>query len=221
MKKSFLLMFLFAYATAAFAQSFKSIGIKSGLTLSKQIWNYVTIDNKIIKDNKQGFCLYLSSEFIDNKYFSLLVDAGFAQKGASEQFDVKSASAGRYANSALTLSSTFNYVTVSPLVKMRLERMSLIPYAIAGPRFDIMLNYVSDADFSSLENSMNKITLGLVYGGGLEFRNKHIGFMVEAQQQIDATKFINQPNTNNTSELNVRNQALILQAGIRYYFRPY
>jgi hypothetical protein len=208
MKKSFLLLFLFAYATVVFSQSFKSIGIKSGLTLSKQIWNYVTIDNKIIKDNKQGFCLYLSSEFIDNKYFSLLVDAGFAQKGTSEP-------------SPLTFSSTFNYVTVSPLIKMRWERMSLIPYAIAGPRFDILMNYVSDIDLSSLEANMNKITLGLVYGGGLEFRNKHIGFMAEAQQQIDATKFINQPTTNNTSELNVRNQALIIQAGIRYYFRPY
>ncbi len=212
---------LITITTSVIAQNFKSIAIKSGLTLSNQTWNYKTLGNSFKKDYRQGFGIFISPEFIDNKYFSFLIDAGYIQKGASEQFDIKSPAGTTGTNNAVILESNFNYLAISPMLKVRYERMSFIPYIIAGPRADFLLSYTSDRDFSSLESEMNSISLGLSYGGGFEFRKKHIGIMAEAQHHIDATNLINQPQSDNTSELTVRNQSILIQTGIRYYFRPY
>jgi len=203
------------------AQMLKSLGAKSGITLSNQTWNYKTINNKIIKDNKKGICITANAELFDKKYASLIIDAAFVQKGAKEQFDIKSQAASSNANSALILESTFNYLSISPMAKLRFEQSSFIPYIIAGPRLDFLINYKSDNDFSSLDPDIHKIAVGLSYGGGIEFRKKHIGLLAEAQQHRDLTSLINKSETNNSSELTVNNQSILIQLGFKYYFRPY
>ena len=74
--------------TSVTGQSLQSIGIKTGVAVSNQTWEYIAIEEEINKNYLCGFYTAVSAEFFNFKYACLLLDAGYCRKGSTEKIEI-------------------------------------------------------------------------------------------------------------------------------------
>jgi hypothetical protein len=216
MRQSILVIFFTLYVFSAQGQTVKSIGIKGGLSIANQPWQYKTINFTPQGYYKTGIYSVLTLELFQHKYLSLLTDLGFIQKG--NQIEIEVTTTENPDGGTLTkLKSTINYFTFSPLLKFRYDIKRWTPYVFVGPRIDYQLSYQSEFS-SAIGNEFNKSILGITYGAGVEFRQNKIGMLMEFQHQPDITSVMDKPISSTNTGLKITNNAFVISAGIKYYF---
>ena len=206
----FLLSFLFSTVIAN-GQLVNSIGVKGGISIANQEWDYKSIDSRIEKNNRTGIYSALSLEFFKSKNLSLITDIGFIEKGHKEDIEMTSADSPE-SGPIKTFDTKFSYFEFVPMLKIRKEIGKLIPYALLGARLDYQLSHKSEIDYSALEKDFNKKIYGLTTGAGIEYKIKKIGINSEFQYQHDFNKVLE------NERLEVKNRSLIVSLGIKYDF---
>lgn len=197
-------------------QVVESIGIKGGRSYANQTWEYSSPDFTVKKDFKTGSAIILTADFFKSRHLCLTTDLGFIQKGFQEDIPVTSEEFPEIISYYETYESTINYLTFSPKLSANYNFHNLSTYCFIGPRADIQTGYrtyLSVNNFSLL----NKTIWGMTYGGGVEYRIKSIGLLLEMAGYPDFTPIQEEEPTATSAGLKITGQSYTLFTGIKYY----
>jgi hypothetical protein len=215
-KAAYLAAVLIACSPALQAQTFRSWGVKGGLSLSNQSFLYTPIDYQVETGIILGPSLALFAENFSGDHFSLQTDVAFACRGSSttvSSVTVNHLEEDRIvANQGDKSVSRHRYLAISPMFRARTGGEGLVPYALFGPRMDVLLYYSSDSEHP-LEDQ-NKLILGLSLGAGLGYASGEKEWFLEVLFQSDL-----QPVTN-YGPLLINNNSLVLTFGLRWLRTP-
>jgi hypothetical protein len=183
----FIAIFLLAGSADLSGQFPASFGLKAGISAANQTYTFTPIEYTIDTEPVFGpyFALFLEAFKAD--HFSFQLDLGYALKGSLTR--TQSVTVNHLDNDRIvvtvgeTATSTFTYLSLSPLARYRLGKSSLVPCFLLGPRMDFLLKYNTDSGYPL--DDQNKVIPGLTLGAGLEYRIKGLGLFTEFQYQGD------------------------------------
>lgn len=216
MNKIKLVLFLALISTLAQGQLFHNVGIKSGVSIANQERTNKSNNFRYKPDYHTGLYVGLYTEVFRKKVFSLALDLGYMQKGYQDDFAITDEFNPEGTGETKTVVSRFDFLSLSPTAKFRLQKKHFATYLFAGPRFDYYLGYYTNDQYDSEPSDINAMTFGVSYGIGLEYLCDRLVFSVESQHQPDLTKLIDSPASINNSGLNVINRAFAVTLGIKY-----
>ena len=219
MKRTLALFFSFLINGFVNAQVLKSVGINGGVTIANQSWHYKSKDFSLNTVNKAGFYGGTTFEFFQSKYFNLLVGLGYCQKGNSWKILSKTSNLPEGDGTYTTIKTTFNYLTLSPMLKAGFETTHIIPYALVGLRMDYQLSVQPEVNYEAIKKDVKKTIWGVNFGAGIEYKLKVVGIFFEGQYHYDFSKVLDTPVTSNNVGLEIKNKAFIITAGIKYYLK--
>lgn len=139
--KSFLyLLFLPAtLSVSAQAQWVRDYGLKVGVT-SSDVRSPDVFDNDPFNESRHrrtGIAAFAFVEWLDASLFSVVTEAGYAQRGFYLEQEHRDAQ-----NNPLGIRKTFyrfDYLSTAALAKLRYDRGGVVPYLVVGPRLDVLL----------------------------------------------------------------------------------
>jgi opacity protein-like surface antigen len=191
---------------------FGSLGVKGGLSLSNQLYRFTPIDYTLETSPILGPSLYFFAEAFRGEHFSMQTDIGFACRGSSttiESVTVNHLEQDRVTvNQGESAASRFRYLSLAPMLRARTGNGRVMPYALVGPRIELLLYYTSESEHPLEEQ--NKLNLGLSFGAGAEFQLDRVALDVELQYQPDLSY------VTDVLPLEVRNGSLFLGVGVRW-----
>ena len=175
----FILIVLSMLPLSNYASTVKHYGVKIGLTSANQEFTGIYLENVDLK-RKNGFNAGIFIEFLDFSNFSILTQLEYTQKGMIEEnivTDELGNQIGQY-----TIESTLNYLSVPISAKYSIPIQNIIPYLIAGLRYDYLINYNSfyeeppqigsESSSGFLDNTIydefRKSVFGAQFGVGVE-----------------------------------------------------
>lgn len=197
-------------------QTLISVGIKGGVAISNQIWEYSmpSVTNRY--DFKAGLNSMLNAEFSLGKHISLSTDLGFIQKGMRLRIEQTDIQFPEGTGEFLNVYTTRNYISFTPHLKANYKVQLLSIYALLGPRIDYFIGQKSEAPFMFVPDQRNAI-LGISCGIGAEYKVNKFGFLLEIQGQPNLTALLDQKPTKNAAGLKIKEQAFVVNSGIRLY----
>ncbi len=204
------IIFIFAI-TPMNSQIINSIGIKGGASFANQLWFYKSTNYTAARQYKTGMYGAATIDFFKATYLNLTADVGFCQKGNKETGVLLPD------KTTTNYTTTFNYITLSPMLKIKYPFKHIIPYGLLGLRCDYQLSYTSTHDYSSIESDFHKVIFGMSSGAGVEYKLKNIGINVEFQYHYDFSKVMDTHTDGIVSGILVYNNAYIISAGVKYY----
>lgn len=216
MKKYTLTIILGLTMLYSTAQVVESIGIKGGISFARQTWEYNSPDFTNKMDYKTGLYSVLTANFFKTRYLCLTTDLGYIQKGFQVEVPMTSAEFPELISSYKTFKSTINYLTFSPKLSANYNFDRLIAYVFIGPRIDIQTNYKTDYPTNNF-SEFNKTVWGLTYGGGVEYRIRSIGILLEFAGHPDFTTIMKEEPTETSAGLKITGQLYTVSTGIKYY----
>jgi hypothetical protein len=194
-------------------QFLSSYGLKAGISVADQTYRLEPIDLKLNTEAVLGPGFSVFMEAFRGNHFSLQVDLSYFLKGSktsTQSVTVDHLHQDRIVvNEGEMKTSTFSYLSISPLARYRIGRGSLQPYFLLGPRVDILLKYQTDSDYPLEEQ--NNVIPGLTFGTGLEYGMNKVGVFAEFQFQGDIMPVTGQ------DPLLVNNHMFSLTLGIRWF----
>jgi hypothetical protein len=194
------------------AQLISSLGGKAGLSLSNQLYRITPLDYTLETNPVVAPSLVFFMETFRGNHFSLQTDFAFACRGSStttRSITVDHLEADRViVNEGEPATSRHRYLAISPMLRARTTRGRVEPYALFGPRLDMLLYYSTQSDYPLEEQ--NHLILGLSMGVGADFNLKRNKLFTEIQVQPDLSPV--------TSEepLLIQNNSLVLTLGLRW-----
>lgn len=212
MKKQALTIILALTMLYSTGQVVESIGFKGGISFANQTWEYKRPDFTNQMDYKTGFYSVLTVNFFKTKHLCLTTDLGFIQKGFQEEIPMTLEEFPEFK----TYKSTINYLTFSPKLSVNYDFDKLITYLFVGPRVDIQTSYNTDQLTVNFD-VFNKLVWGLTYGGGIEYKIKSIGILLEFAGYPDFTTIKNDEPTQTSTGLKITGQSYSISTGIKYY----
>ena len=189
-RKIFSVLFLlFISFSTIHAQLIRGYGIKAGLTSANQTVNWADwITNT---KARQGIDAGIFVEWLNIPFISILTEVHLIQKGSdvTTNFQITTVEfpngipISSIKNSDLSVkyygySTKINYLSIPILAKLRISEGLLVPYILAGPRFDFKLsdNISTNAGRSFINYKNNDI--GGIFGVGAQLASIipiHIG----------------------------------------------
>lgn len=189
-----------------------SFGIKAGVTLCDQSYQFTPIDYKMETEPIVAPSFSLFMEAFRGNHFSLQTDLSYFLKGS--RTSTQSVTVDHLNNDRIVINegemtrSTFAYLSLAPMARYRIGQGSIQAYFLLGPRVDILLKYETDSDYP-LEDQ-NTVIPGLSFGAGLEYQLNNLGLFTELQYQGDIIPVTGQ------DPLLVNNHLLGLTLGVRW-----
>ena len=193
-------------------QFVESMGLKAGVSLSNQSHRFTPIDYTLETKPIAGPAIAFFVEPFRGGHLSLQLDLAFTAKGSKTT--TESITVNHLENNQIIVNegklqvSRFYYLSFSPMARYRIGNDRLSPYAVLGPRLDLLLKYKTDSDYP-LEQQ-NDLILGLNGGIGLEYNLDKLGIFLEVQYQPDISP------VTNIEPLLIKNNILIFTLGARY-----
>ncbi len=138
------------------------------------------------------------------------------QKGFQEKVPVTSEEFPEIIISYKTCKTTINYLTFSPKLSVNYDFDKLIAYLYAGPRIDIQTNYETDYLTNNF-SGYNKTVWGATYGGGIEYRIKSIGVLLEISGYPEFSPIKNEEPSETSAGLKITGQSYTISTGIKYH----
>lgn len=203
---------LLSGSLAVHGQFIGSMGLKAGISLANQRYRFTPIDYTLETDPVTGPGISVFTEAFRRGHLSLQSDLAFAVKGSKTT--TQSVTVNHLDNDRIIVNkgdlkvSKFYYLSLCPMARYRMDKESMTPYAMMGPRLDFLLKYKTGSDYPLEEQ--NKIILGLSGGVGVEFNLNHLGVFIEAQYQPDISPVTSR------EPLHINNNILLFTMGIRY-----
>lgn len=173
-KTTFLVLtMLFTFQFHSSAQFLTGFGIKGGVTLSNQKFDYKSGFDLDLK-NITGFNGSVFAEFLNSKTINLYAETGYDRRGyilnviRTDEFGN---TIGEYDVKNIT-----NYIFASVGAKLKFPTKFVTPYILLGPRLDFYLGYnVSSTNYPEffsdnvVLDDFKKIMFDLGAGVGIEF----------------------------------------------------
>ena len=203
---------LFAGFQMASAQFIANKGLRAGVALSNQSYLFTPIEYLMETDPIFSPSLVLFAEAFKGNDFSLRTDLAFACRGSSTK--TQSVLVNHLDGDRITVSegekvsSRHRYLSLAPMLRARTKSGGFTPYALIGPRLDMLLYYSSQSAYP-LEQQ-NRFILGLSMGVGMEFSMSQRVLLVEIQYQPDLSTVLN------TAPLHISNNSLVLTVGLSF-----
>ena len=205
-------LILWAGLAILYGQFPSSFGIKAGISVADQTYQFEPIDYKMETEVVVGPTFSLFLEAFRGDHFSLQLDLSYFLKGSKTR--TQSVTVDHLNNDRIVVNkgelstSRFSYLSIAPMARYRLGKGNFQPYFLLGPRVDFLLKYESDSEYP-LENQ-NKVIPGLTLGTGLEYGLDQMGLFAEIQYQGDIIPVTGQ------DPLLVNNHLLSFTLGIRW-----
>ncbi len=221
MKKALTILFVLVFLCGGFmqAQLVKSISLNSGMVWSTQKFDYKDINYDLPNEYLTGFHIGFAVEFLQHEYFSILTEIGYTQKGFKLEVDITTPDFPEGGLGTKVLKYRFSYVYLSPMFKVRKEFGGFIPYVFIGPRLDYLLEHPTDEFSEESAKYFNDFIFGMTYGLGLEYLFGSFGVGLIFQNQYDFTlAYHHELEEGYDSGVDIKNNAFIVDLGVKYYF---
>ena len=189
MKRNLFLSLLLVFSATSYSQIVNSFGIKSGIAITNQNWDYNIVNLSTENQYRTGLYLGITAEAFRSDYLSLQLDLGYIQKGM--QFEVTSTTEQNPdGGPIISVDNRYDFICFQPTAKLRLPTEKFQPYILVGPRIDFYLGYYGDEYLSYFEVSdLSSTTFGLSYGLGVDYNLDDFIISLEGQHQPDLTHF--------------------------------
>lgn len=199
---SFIVLSLLITATSAQAQSLRGYGLKAGLTSASVSTNMFAEGI----ERREGIAAMVFAEGLTRGRFTLVGELGYAQRGYSDPVEQRGPE-----GEAIGIEddgTRFDYLSAAALAKLRYPGGTLEPYAVAGPRVDVLLGGNPSA---ALIESYDRVAAGGTLGLGVEAGQTFVPVPVflEARYHFDVT------NSLSCCPRDMRNRAFDVLLGIR------
>jgi opacity protein-like surface antigen len=110
---------------------------------------------------------------------SALIELQYTQKGMTESIPITTESQPDGTGEFITKRPRVDYLSIPILVKARFSTPVIVPYLVAGPRFDILLSMKGDG-FDVVVDKFKTSEFGATLGFGVEVTFWHpIGVLAE------------------------------------------
>jgi len=152
------------------AQFFTGFGVKSGLSISNQSWDYTEFDIDFDDSNFTGLYLGVFYEFSKYSFFSTIAEISYIQKGFVSKIGkiiVSDNDQGFIEDGTITITNKFEYISFSTLAKFQYDKERFSPFIQIGPRIDIQIR--KNIEMGIVSNKFNETTWGYSFGGGIIF----------------------------------------------------
>jgi hypothetical protein len=207
-----ILIILLHGSPAVRGQFVQATGLKAGVSLANQSYRFTPIDYTMETEPVTGPAAAVFLETFRHEHLSFQLDLAFAAKGSKTT--TQSVTVNHLDNDRIIVNegdlkvSRSYYLSLCPMARYRLDREHLIPYALLGPRLDLLLKYSTDSDYPLEEQ--NRFIAGLSGGVGLEFNLTGLGLFIEAQYQPDLSPVTGK------DPLHINNNILLFTLGVRH-----
>ena len=205
MKKTLILWFLLATLVAGSTLAGSSIGLKLGVTASRQHYDYSNIDDPKLDWRHDIECGLLAEVTITGG-LSARGEVSYVTKGMK----VNMLTTNYFGYPTIVPSSNYvRYVSISLLLKARLPVSWGQFYALAGPRIDKQVSYHGETVFKWRYDDFESSVFGVTVGLGQELQIGQVAIFLEGLYHHDfgyAYKL---------QTLTVHNRAFSILVGIR------
>ncbi len=187
MKKIILILFLFSISSTS-AQFIKNYGIKTGLVISHQDWNYslsLGFKPSFEPDNKLGINIGVFAEFLTISNFSIISELNYIQKGVHEETPVSTLEHPEGTGETIDWKLNLYYLNISILAKEKYNLGVITPYFFLGPKLDYEIGKSAMYGSGSFFNDFDKYRLGIKSGLGVEFKILSNTFLAEFVYDLD------------------------------------
>ncbi|WP_417612931.1 outer membrane beta-barrel protein [Owenweeksia hongkongensis] len=208
-----LLVFTTIYSKAQFSNN---VGIKSGVSIANQDWDYESSNFDLEPEFRTGFYLGMSYEMLKGKYFSLMADLGYVQKGMQTEVEIATTANPDGTGEMKTIDNRYDFISFQPVAKFRLPGKHIEPYLFAGPRTDFYVGFSTNDEFGIELDDVPPVTFGASYGVGLDYAFSKFIITLEGQHQPDFTYLWEQSASFGQSALTVKNQAFLVTLSFKY-----
>lgn len=152
------------------AQVVRSFGIKAGLTVSNirsPDFENEGLSFSFDEDRRRGLLIMAFVEWIESGTLSIITEAGYIPRG--NEFELSSATRADneqgFEPAITRFVRRFDYISVAVPIKARINGGNVVPYAMAGPRVDFLLDGEPE---TILVESYRSTAFGIVMGVGIE-----------------------------------------------------
>lgn len=204
------LTLMFALTVPTQAAGPAKYGVKAGITLSDQTYDYSEAEVKLDVEpgNRTGLALGFFVEKPLLKAFSVRGAAEYVQKGSELSalvVDGEGAVTGTQ-----KLKDRVTYISLGALGKVNVPIGKMLPYVLFGPRLDFKASH--DTEFASvLSDDLKSTVVGLTFGIGQQFPVQSLGSLfIEAQYLHDLS------NAYDKNGITVKNKCLTVMAGLTF-----
>jgi hypothetical protein len=210
MKKVVLsLAFLLIPLTLAQAQLIKGYGFKAGIVIANQDFKSTM---GLESNFKRRFGVDVAGyiEWCDLKFFSLLTEAHYVQKGMIDEIKATDYT-GTYVETVKS-NNRLDYFSLPILVKITYQTCGISLYFFAGPRFDFLLGYRSEKHlWDQTYDKLKDVDIGLDIGIGTEVKlTSEVTILPEFRISPDVTYAYK------GKTLKVRNNSFGVLMGVRF-----
>lgn len=204
----FVLLIIFSNTNLS-AQFVRGWGIKGGMTISNQTWDYPSSLNiDFESEDKIGLNIGLFMEILDLPFFSIVTELNYIQKGMNldlPRATVDNSTASGFVN----WDARIDYLNIAAMAKLRLNYGILKPYILVGPKIDYEISKsFSNINLNGIEEQFDESRLGAKIGIGTEIDLIPITLLIEILYDADFEELYNKQN------LKISSDAFDLRIGI-------
>jgi hypothetical protein len=192
------------------------LGIKAGMAVANQQWEYNNILGNLDRDHSLGFVAGVFADLSLTPILSLCPEVLYVQKGS--QIKAHYATYTDIDAGTITFTDRIDYLSLLLNVKLKAGGGPLGMYVFGGPRIDVKLSTRTDLpgeDIQRILDSYNSTVTGLTVGLGLQRALGNLGpVMVEARYDYDfqeAARYVGSEAT-----LVIDNKALMVLVGLTF-----
>jgi opacity protein-like surface antigen len=209
--KSFLILILLTIFTFNVkAQIISGYGLKLGLGISNQSWDYQANLSMDWKD-KISISPRVYADFFNFSFFQLEAEAGYLQKGFKDKIPVTTMYQPDGTGEFISIDNSLDYLSISALAKFKYGLGIISPYIIAGPQFNLLLNKSISKGWEIVFDNFKKNNIGLSVGAGAELiKVLPISILIEYRYERDFNDNYNSPN------IDIKNYSHVILLGIKF-----
>ena len=229
MKTRLIILLIVVSNNFTYSQIIKSIGFKSGVTLSDQNWQHSEVTFEYFFNTHASNYSVINAVFIDKKHWELFADLGVYQSSSKTEYNMYNYDVTQLGTPIISSNANVNigFITFSPAIKFKKQIKSFKPYVFIGPRIDYYYSGISNTNANVFKDDFTKKPIwGFNVGEGIEYRIKNISIFAEYQflysynYVIDKT--IDDPSIAlyyNISRETLRTYTHVISLGIKYHFK--
>jgi hypothetical protein len=202
------------------AQVLNSVGVKGGINFSASAIKFGADDmptSEMETQRRTGWQAALFAEWLKMSVVSIVTQVEYAQRGYAEELPVTGENSPEPVD-VLNLKTRLDYVSVPILLKLQTSNAGIKPYALAGPRFDFLVNRKPDyyeggqLDLEvALADFFNDRAVGGTVGLGMTGKAFSLPLLVEARYNFDFND-----NADSNQFLEVKNNAFDVWLGFTF-----
>ena len=191
------------------AQIIFDYGLKLGVGISNQSWDYQA-DVNLEFDNKIGITPRVFADLFNLSFFQLQSELGYLQKGFEDKVPITTTTQPEGTGEFITVNNRLNYLSFSALAKFKYETEVLSPYLIAGPQLNILLSKEIEKGWEVVFDKFKQNNIGISIGVGSEIKNVlPISIFFEYRYERDFIDNYDSPN------IGIKNYSHVILLGVK------